>query len=496
MFPHASVKPFIGLAITGLLLTGCQSTATVLPDVFMAQEITPLSTSHSMNDHLGRQDAISPTSGVSYRVYQLPLQDEPVLITVSASEFIPQLALFSEDGSLLARNYSYEYTTSLMHRTTRPGTHLLVVSSTEPRQGGTFNLAVETLEDQGDFELGVPSQVTGILSSRLISHPRRNTPMDRYILTVDEAATIEIRMSSDDFDTYLSLAHMNSSQVIAENDDWGGTTNSRILTHLDPGQYEVWASSFGGHAQGRYELTTRSTASQISEAFVFGELYLGMLGEPRSDIPGSHRTGQPLSFSLEEASVIQAELRSDSFDAFLVLTTADGHFITEDDDSAGSLDARIIHNLPAGDYQLWASSFSDRESGEYELDTQLLAEPEVLSIELGESLQGHLSRESGVSHTRQTYAQHYTFELSQATDVVIDLSSNDFDTYLLLKSSTGALLESNDDIASGNTDSRIRTRLEAGSYQIVATAFTFSATGQYELSLREASTAASGGSKL
>lgn len=481
MLPISGFKLLAGLAITSLILSGCQAANPVLPNAFIAQETTQLAPSHSLNDHLGRQDAISPASGVSYRVYHLPLNKNPLLISVTAQEFIPQLALFNEDGSLLTKSISNNHSATLLHRPTRSGLYLLVVSATEARQGGTFTLQLD--DDRGDFTLTLPGQTTGFLSSGGEMHPQRNRPMDRYSLTVEANETVEIQMQSDDIDAYLTLVNADSRQVIGENDDWGGSTDSRLLTHLEAGNYEVWATSFSGQTQGRYQLTLRSVEAELSSHFELGKSYNGLLDSQRQSIPGTHRTGRPLAFSLDAPSVLSAELKSDSFDAFLVLTTADGHFITEDDDSAGNSDARIIQSLPAGDYQLWVSSYSDREAGDYSLHTDLLAEPEAIQIELNSRHHGLLDVAAGVSHARRTFARHYVFELNEALEVQIDLSSNDFDTYLLLKSSTGILLDENDDLASGNTDSRIEARLDAGTYRIVVTSYAFGATGHYELNL-------------
>ena len=66
------------------------------------------------------------------------------------------------------------------------------------------------------------------------------------------------------------------------------------------------------------------------------------------------------------------------------------------------------------------------------------------------------------------YARFYTFTLTEATDIVISLSSDE-DTYLYLLNGHGKggnTLHSNDDIASGgvNLNSRLSVTLQPGDY--------------------------------
>jgi len=69
---------------------------------------------------------------------------------------------------------------------------------------------------------------------------------------------------------------------------------------------------------------------------------------------------------------------------------------------------------------------------------------------------------------------------------VIDMQSSRFDTYLRLESDKGKVLEENDDIAPGNTNSRILFRpKEDGAYRIVTTSFEQRGVGPYTLTIRE-----------
>ena len=78
------------------------------------------------------------------------------------------------------------------------------------------------------------------------------------------------------------------------------------------------------------------------------------------------------------------------------------------------------------------------------------------------------------------YARYYTFSLGAAASVSVELTSTE-DTYLYL---TGNGVEhENDDIVSGNANSRIEQDLAAGDYKIEATTYEAAATGDFTLAV-------------
>ena len=83
------------------------------------------------------------------------------------------------------------------------------------------------------------------------------------------------------------------------------------------------------------------------------------------------------------------------------------------------------------------------------------------------------------------YARYYSFTLDAESEVTIELTSS-VDTYLYLREgsrTTGTALHSNDDIESGNLNSRIVATLSAGTYSIEATTYSEGAAGSFTLSV-------------
>ncbi|MBE9110530.1 CHAT domain-containing protein [Nodosilinea sp. LEGE 07298] len=72
--------------------------------------------------------------------------------------------------------------------------------------------------------------------------------------------TVVIEMSSPAFDTYLMLLDADGN-LIAEDDDGGGSTHSRIaLTLPASGTYQIYANAYDSRANGQYSLSLQSRA--------------------------------------------------------------------------------------------------------------------------------------------------------------------------------------------------------------------------------------------
>lgn len=70
---------------------------------------------------------------------------------------------------------------------------------------------------------------------------------------------VTINLESDEFDTYLILM-CPSREIVAQNDDASGTTNSSITVTLDQtGEYYVVANGYDQNSRGRYRVTVLSS---------------------------------------------------------------------------------------------------------------------------------------------------------------------------------------------------------------------------------------------
>jgi len=120
-------------------------------------------------------------------------------------------------------------------------------------------------------------------------------------------------------------------------------------------------------------------------------------------------------------------------------------------------------------------------SVEPEADPEPFVDPctSAAPITLGQSVTGSLG--SGDCPRSGVWTDRWSLDLASATAVRIDLSSNDFDAYLELRTASGAVVAENDD--AGSLDSRIIEDLSAGSYVIVARSLGEGQVGSYRLSV-------------
>ncbi|MEM6521885.1 MAG: tetratricopeptide repeat protein [Cyanobacteria bacterium P01_D01_bin.71] len=89
--------------------------------------------------------------------------------------------------------------------------------------------------------------------------------LQEYPLAMEAGDVVAIIMTSEDFDTVLTLLGPDGEEV-AFNDDYGGTLNSRIVyTAADSGDYTIQSKSFDGEG-GNFNIEVRP-ATEYEVAF-------------------------------------------------------------------------------------------------------------------------------------------------------------------------------------------------------------------------------------
>lgn len=178
------------------------------------------------------------------------------------------------------------------------------------------------------------------------------------------------------------------------------------------------------------------------------------------------------SFQGRAGEVVQLELMSEDFDCYLFLYDGAGQLMAEDDDSGGSYDSRLTATLPSdGIYLVVASSYYAREEGTYRLrvervDARARYPSLALPAAIDRRFDGHTPRGDG---NRPFHV--YAVDLEAGLNVVVEMTSNQLDTYLYLVDDKGDEVASDDDSA-GNLDARIDIAPpRSGRYFVVATTF-------------------------
>lgn len=197
---------------------------------------------------------------------------------------------------------------------------------------------------------------------------------DGWVLTVAEQTAVVFTLESSDFDAFLLATDTSVATGVAFDDDSGGGTDARMFHVFQPGTYLVWATSYSGQT-GAYRLTSRIVEIASCDTPV------GSLGVSdsvthaltiTSCVRGSAISDR-WSLSLSETVRLRLALSSYEFDTVLEITNAQGQRVAFDDDGGTGTNSMIQIDLSAGDYTVWVTSYSGRQTGTYSLTTAPVA---------------------------------------------------------------------------------------------------------------------------
>jgi hypothetical protein len=356
----------------------------------------------------------------------------------------------------------------------------------------------------GPFADRVHPQVSRVLTGELARGDRTLRSGEFYDEhTIDGRAgqRVVVEMTATEFDPYLIV--VSPSNQRQENDDWEGSNRrSRVEWVLpETGTYRLLATSYGKGEAGRYELRTQVTDAAPEGARPAGDpgarVETGRLGGGDRVM----RTGEYYdehSFQGTRGESVTIDLRSSDFDPFLIVE-GPGNVRHENDDYEDDVHRSLVSfELPAtGTYRITVTSYAARETGAYDLRIRQASPQAAARAQPGRRVErGRL--EAGDQTLRSgEFLDAYTFEGRPGLRVTLDVSSTQFDTYLILIPPRGERQE-NDDVAGRPGHSAIEADVtEPGTYRVLVTSYQRGETGGYELqvALNEPSPSPSAGAR-
>jgi Bacterial pre-peptidase C-terminal domain len=438
-----------------------------------------------------------------YNYYDFTLSG-PGLVSVSAAsgDFTATLNLLDAAGNALASNSggggsdaqdpvqnSVQNNVQSSLRVQLPaGSYRLQIFSDLP-SGGNYTLKYT-------FQAGNPQPCTagvlnfGDLLNSVLSDASCRTSIglsDLYTLTLPSPGTVDLEIDSGMFDSILAIRD-GKDNLIVRDDDVNGLSVAHVTADLPAGVYTVVGAATSG--AGNYQLTARFTAHDIPACTFAQSLdlnggFIQRLG-PHSCIAAN---GQPVdyyTFTLPADSLVLAVMTSSEVDGYLTLYDAKGNVLRNDDNTYGSGDPLIVQYLPAGTYKLAARGASSTPGGLYQVDLRTVAgtrppfcTPKA-TVTAGATVTGVITY-TGCQYTDNSFADLYPMNLTADASVDLRLDSSEFDAYLVLLDSTGAVIDEDDD-SGGNTNARITRDLPAGTYFMVVKPFgDYTSHGAYTL---------------
>lgn len=548
-----TLSVFLVCLTTVIMTTACAS-APQSSTPFAPEQHSLLESEDDLSDRLRRSDPINPRDGAPYRTYELALDyGDIVRIVVESSELTPSITLFGPDGTLVGstertkaptpattqsghgshdpygmghgggygsfgaygqHHYdphglqgtqsSHHYDgaegrANLIRRATEAGNYVLVVSSRFSDEYGAYNLRTERIEQAST--LTFPGDVTGYLFEGGRLHPTTGAPHNTYPLTLDDQTAIEFDITSRDFTPHLSIVDPTTETVLFTH--VAGTGNdSKLLTELPAGHYELWTSSTQTNTDGRYTLRVNQGTIDRSEEFFLGDTFRSFLGWNRDPIASSTRSGESVTVDIDTTGILEVTMSSLDFDTYLILVDESGRIITEDRESGRYTahrshydpysyshfgDARIYWPVEPGTYTLWATSFHENESGSYTLDSNLeeLVRDDELSVD--DSAMGALTQASEHHPMRYTHTEYFYLTVDETRDLRISVETTHFDPYIIVENDAGEVVAETEHNYYGAMSSPTITRqLPAGTYRIAVTNMGGLQFGTFTLDVRTA----------
>ena len=206
------------------------------------------------------------------------------------------------------------------------------------------------------------------------------------------------------------------------------------------------------------------------------ESFTGTLAKDDALQPDRNAFSDSYTIRLEEGQITSVEMRSASFDTYLIVRAPSG-LTHENDDFEGANTSRVDFVAEeSGDWTVVATAYGAGETGAYMVDVDAGAIAEIRVIE------GRLVPSDGQS-LKGEYLDTYELPLDAGTPVTVYLQSYGFDGYLVVESPTGRFWR-NDDFGSVDR-SRVGplTPAQKGVWKVHVTSAMAEEVGGYDLRL-------------
>ncbi len=195
-------------------------------------------------------------------LYQFTLPADAVVAAIMTSSDVDSfLTLTDASGNTLrSDDNSYGYDGSLIVQFLPAGTYQLAAHAATYTPGGYYEVDVRNAQGSrppfcaslGKLALG--GSVSGAISFASCQYPD-STFADLYQITLANPTTIDLRLNSTAFDAQLMLLDAKGN-LVDQDDDSGGGTNSRVVRSLPAGTYFAVAKPLGDYtAAGAYTLS-------------------------------------------------------------------------------------------------------------------------------------------------------------------------------------------------------------------------------------------------
>ena len=331
--------------------------------------------------------------------------------------------------------------------------------------------------------------------------------VDRHDLPLTPGARVRITVTSSTFDPVLEVTPPRGAPL--SNDDAGGdrTRSELEVVSAEGGALKIQVTSFHADARGTYHLHVEQLPAAPAEAPVAvlsARTHHDPGAQPYVAVAPALHAGDRQAGTLDpadarlvtgesadvydvalEAGEVEVRLRSEAFDAYLMVR-GPGGASWEDDDGGGGLDSLVrIPAAAAGAYQVFATSYRSGLAGPYTLEVQraggATSPVDAAGPERGESTIAGTLAPGDAQLSSGEYSDTHTFAWTAGTTVHLEARSSEFDSYLIVRPPSGPQ-QDNDDLAPGNLNAGLDYAVtQTGEHRVLVTSYRPGESGAYAL---------------
>ena len=345
--------------------------------------------------------------------------------------------------------------------------------SDDPEAEGSYSLRVRLIP--AGPTLGAGSVEEGVLE-RSDEHLADQRAVDWYPLEISEGQRLFISMESAYLDTYLLVRYPDGTERF--NDDFQDSDAGIHITGSDDQLLQLGATTFSRNSYGDYTILVQE--AQPPQRISVGQTISGSLeaGEGGLDL---------YTFSGEAGDMVVVELSSSDFDTYVMLREPSGFTVQNDDREPGITDSRLLYTFDTdATVEIEVSAFGSEGAGRYQLSvTEFVLEGEIDEVVDGQEIRSGeevTALMSGDDDPDMMVDQRFTVQALANHRMIVEMSSDFFDTYLTIIGPSGQEY-ANDDGFTGSTDSLLDiVAPETGTYEVYASSFSGNGTGLYTIS--------------
>ncbi len=441
---------------------------------------------------LAASDDTLDGSGEYYDEYTVQVDaGDQVTVDMRSNDFDTYLILESPSGETF-RNDDWQGDLTWSHISMvaeESGNWRIIATSYSRGLTGNYTVQFQTGDGGGGGVVGGGEPFSGRLDSSDATLEGSGEYYEEHTFRAEAGQTITIDMNSNAFDTYIILE--SPSGETWYNDDWQGDTSHShlVATADDSGVYRLYATSYSrgetGNYTGQIQLSGNGGGGGGN-----GQAFTGRLnaGDPTLEDTGEFY--EEHTFYAQAGQSITIDMNSDMFDTYLIVESPSGETWYNDDWQGDTSHSRVeLTADQTGTWMVYATSYQAGETGNYTGQIEVGANGGsngggggggATAIGADGNFSGQLDDDDAIlPDSGGKYFEEFTFQADDGERIVLDMYSNDFDTYLILESPSGETFR-NDDWQGDTSHSHIAVTADrTGTWRVYATSFGARVTGNF-----------------